>query len=158
MSESEIAALKTKIENHEKRISELESLLIRTGNEESTPLSAKTGVQIDKTQEIFDVEKDMLTVIKIAGKTDKEKTQNIALLALLGYKYFLNKEDLLSKEIRRNVGVNKVPLNNFGTYLNDLSPSLVSRRGEVRSPNTTYRLTAQGMVKAEELRKALIGV
>ena len=112
---------------------------------------------MDKFDEMFDKEKDTLTVIKHTGANDREKSQNIALLALFGYKIFFKQEEILSQEIRRNVAENGIALNNFATYLNELTPSLLRRKGELRSPKTTYRMTISGEVKAKELIKSIVG-
>jgi len=166
MDEIELTIIKKKIEDHEKRISILENQLKDKKEMNITPsetgsnierLASKLNISTDKLQEIYDIEKETLTVLKFAGEMNKEKTQNIALLTLLGYKYFFNQEELLSQEIRRNVAENGVALNNFATYLNELAPSLVRRKGEMKSPKTTYKLTVLGESKARELLKSIIG-
>ena len=98
-----------------------------------------------------------MTVVKITGEKERDKTQNIALLVLLGYKYLLSKEEVLSQEIRRNVAENNIPLNNFATHLGDVTPSLIRRKGKLRSPKTTYKLTTLGESKARELIKVIAG-
>jgi hypothetical protein len=163
MSEEELRLLKEKIHEHERRIIELENILkekkempVIEGTTGIQKLATKLGIPADKFDQIFDKEESMLTVIKYTGVNDREKTQNIALLTLLGYKIFFGQEEVLSQEIRRNVAENSVTLNNFGTYLNELAPSLLRRKGELRSPKTTYRLTISGEVKAKELIKNIL--
>lgn len=120
-------------------------------------LIQKTGISEGKLSEIFDIEDEILTVVQIYGSNSKEKTQNISLLVLLGYKYFLNSEAVSAQEIRRNVGENGIPLENFATYLNELVPSSIRRKGKPKSPKTTYRLTIFGESKARELIRQLCG-
>jgi len=165
MSEEEIQLLKEKIHDHDRRIAELEKIL--RGKKEVPVIEEKTGLQklatklgipIDKFDQIFDKEESTLTVIRYVGANDREKTQNIALITLFGYKIFFGQEEMLSQEIRRNVAENRISLNNFGTYLNELTPSLLRRKGELRSPKTTYRLNIQGEVKAKELIKNILGL
>jgi len=160
----ELDGVKKMLDDHEKRIVELErSLPVGTdttpaveGND-ADKLARKIGVPTDKLREVFDVEGEVLTVLKCVGDKEKEKTQNIALLALLGYKFFIKKDGILSQEIRRNVAGNKIPLNNFATYLNELSPRSLLRKGEPKSPKTTYRLTHFGEATAKEILKTAIG-
>lgn len=118
-------------------------------------LVKKTKVSEEKIREIFDLEDEILTVIKVNGSNPKEKTQSVSLLTLLGYKYFINKAEVSAQEIRRNVAENAIPLENFATYLNELVPSLIRRKGKARSPKTTYRLMVFGESKAKELIKQL---
>ena len=165
MSEEEIRLLKDKIHEHDRRIAELEKIL--KGKKEVPVIEEKTGLQklatklgipIDKFDQIFDKEESTLTIIKYAGSNDREKTQNIALLTLFGYKIFFGQEEVMSQEIRRNIVENRISLNNFGTYINEFTPSLLRRKGELRSPKTTYRLNIQGEVKARELIKNILGL
>lgn len=118
-------------------------------------LVKKTKVSEEKIREIFDMEDEILTVIKVSGSNSKEKTQSVSLLTLLGYKYFINKAEVSTQEIRRNVAENAIPLENFATYLNELVPSLIRRKGKTKSPKTTYRLMVFGESKARELIKQL---
>ena len=85
----------------------------------------------------------------------EEKTQNIALLTLLGYKEKLNKEKVLASEIRRNVAINKIPIENFGTYVNELIPHSILRIGKAKSKQIAYKLTNFGNAKAKELQKEI---
>lgn len=118
-------------------------------------LVKKTKVSEEKIREIFDLEDEILTVIKVNGSNPKEKTQSVSLLTLLGYKCFINKAEVSAQEIRRNVAENAIPLENFATYLNELVPSLIRRKGKAKSPRTTYRLMVFGESKARELIKQL---
>ncbi|MDP2947368.1 MAG: hypothetical protein Q8N88_04595 [Nanoarchaeota archaeon] len=115
----------------------------------------KTKISEGKIKEIFDFEGDVLTVVQIMGSNPKEKIQNVSLLSLLGYKYFFNSDAVSAQEIRRNVGENGIPLENFATYLNELVPSSIRRKGKLKSPKTTYRLTVFGEAKTKELIKRL---
>ncbi len=163
MNDEEIRLLKEKIQDHDKRIIELENILkekkeIPSTEEKSSikKFASKLGTTEDKINEIFDKEETTLTVTKIMGTNDRDKTQNIALLTLFGYKIFFGNEELLSQEIRRNVAENNVLLNNFASYLNELAPTYLRKKGELRSPKTTYRLTISGDVKAKELIKNIL--
>jgi len=166
MNNEEISKLKLILEDHEKRIKKIEEIIKKfeitpeTGEKELVgikKLAKKVGIDEDKLKEIFDIEDKQLTVIKVVGEKEKDKTQNIALLVLLGYKYLFGKEEVLSQEIRRNVAENGIPLNNFATYLNEITPGLIRRKGKLRSPKTTYKLTILGESKARELVKAISG-
>jgi len=165
MSE-ELKQIIDKIQNLEKRITELEAIIKSKKSENVLviekedvikKLATKIGVSDDKFNEVFDIEPDIITVLKFKGTNVKEKSQSIMLLTLLGYKYFKDRIEILSQEIRKNVAENGIPLDNFSTYINELSPQLVRRKGELKSPKTTYKLTVLGESKAKELLKELIG-
>lgn len=159
-----IDQIKKELEDHKRRISKLENLIKTKGPEilkksknGFQKLVKKLNVPEEKIQEIFDFEDNTLTLLKVVGENPKEKTQNITLLVLLGYKYCFNKNEVLSQEIRRNVGENGIPLENFATYLNELIPLSVRRKGKRKSSKTTYRLMPSGEFKAKELIKKLCG-
>ena len=162
--EKEINQIRKELERHKKRIFELERLtkekgpeVLRKPKDGVKRLAKKLNISEEKIGEIFDIEDEVLTLVKIIGENPKEKTQNISLLVLLGYKYCFNKNEVLSQEIRRNVGENGVPLENFATYLNGLVPSMVRRKGKRKSPKTTYRLISSGEFRARELIKEICG-
>lgn len=161
-TEQEINQIKKELKDHRKRISELESLIktkeleiLKKSEDGVQRLAKKVNISEEKIREIFDFEDEILTLVKVIGENPKEKIQNASLLVLLGYKYCFNKNEVFSQEIRRNVGENGIPLENFVTYLNELVPSSVRRKGKSKSPKTTYRLIAFGESKARELIKKL---
>lgn len=167
MRNDEISKLRTVVEDHEKRIQELEGAIKkrepqitygRADVEGIEKLVKKTGVNKAKINGIFDLEENQLTVVKTLGEKDKDKTQNTTLLVLVGYKYLLGKDKILSQEIRRNVAENNIALNNFSTYINEISPSLIRRKGKLRSPKTVYKLTPLGETRARELIKKVCGM
>ena len=152
------------LEDHEERIKLLESMFKSLKSEEVTSLEGKIGIEklakkidvtSDKIVELFDIEDNALTLLKVVGEDEIEKIHNISLVVLLGYKYFFDDDEVLSKEIRRNVAENGIPLNNFATYLKVLIPSLIRRKGKLKSPKTTYKLTPLGKTKAKEILKKL---
>ncbi len=118
-------------------------------------LVKKVGVSEKKVHEIFDIEDGLLTVVRVKGLNLKEKIQNVSLLTLLGYKSFLDKNEISSQEIKRNVGENGIPLENFATYLNELIPSSIRRKGKTRSTRTMYRLTVFGESEARGVLEKL---
>lgn len=159
MGKNEFLEMMKRIENHEKRICDLENISKKTGFKESTEqkgvkeldkLMKKTKISKNQLDEIYDVENNQLTVVKIIGEDIKEKIKNTALLVLLGYKYLLNIDSVLSQEIRRSVAENNIPCDNFGTYINEMSPSLIRRKGKAKSPKTFYRLLPLGEARAKE--------
>ncbi len=165
--EKEINQIKKELKRHKERISKLESLIKTKGPEilkkfkksknGFQKLVKKLNVSKERIQEIFDFEDDTLTLLKVIGENPKEKTQNIALLVLLGYKYCFDENEVPSQEIRRNVGENGIPLENFATYLNELIPLSVRRKGKRKSSKTAYRLMPSGEFKAKELIKKSCG-
>jgi|GEM_PF-1270828 len=160
--EEKFNQIKDELEDLKKRVSELENLtrtkepeVLQKSDGDVQKLAKKINLSEEKIREIFDFENDTLTLVKIIGGNIKEKIQNISLLVLFGYKYGFNKTDVLSQEIRRNVAENGIPLENFATCLNELAPSLIRRKGEPKSPKTSYRLIPSGEFKAKELIKTL---
>lgn len=160
--EKEINQIKRELEGHRERISKLENLIetkspetLKKSENGIQKLVKKLNVSEEKIQEMFDFEDETLTLVKVIGENPKEKTQNVALLVLLGYKYYFGKKEVLSQEVRRNVGENGIPLENFATYLNELIPSSIRRKGKKKSSKTKYRLLAFGESKAKELIKEI---
>lgn len=159
--EKEINKIKKELEDHKERISKLENKLpsisrIQEGIEGIEKLAKEIGLTKEKIREIFDIEENILTVVKTVGENNKEKIKNVSLLVLLGYKYLFERNELFSKEIRRNVAENDIPLNNFATYLKEIIPTLIRRKGKHKSTKTTYRLTTLGEAKAKKLLKEMI--
>lgn len=130
------------------KISELEKM-----NNKFVEEDVNTSLHVSDA--LFDIEGELLTVIKVSGNNTEEKTQNITLLTLLGYKERLNKEKVLASEIRRNVAINKIPIENFGTYVNELIPQSILRIGKAKSKQVAYKLTNFGNAKAKELQKEI---
>lgn len=163
MSE-ELSEMKKKLMEHEKRIKALEDAFSESRTEEVREvqtganikkLARKIEVSSERIEELFDFENNTLTLLKIAGKDDEEKTQKTSLAVLIGYKYFLGTKEISASEIKRNVAENRVSVNNFATYLNEIIPSLIRRKGKSRSPKTTYKLTPLGEAEARVVLKKL---
>lgn len=163
-NEDELMEIKKKLEEHEKRISSLERLMLKF-EEKPAPikepgfekLARKVGVDVEKIKGLFDIENSTLTLLKAIGKDVKEKTQKISLVVLLGYKYILGSERVSATELRRNVAENRIPLDNFARHLNGIIPSLIRRIGKKKSPKTAYRLTPMGEAEAKDIIKELCG-
>jgi uncharacterized protein (TIGR02391 family) len=120
--------------------------------------AAELEIPIESLYEIFDKEEeDQLTVINFVGRTNKQKVQNIALLIILGYKWFFGQEEVPSQEIRRNISENKIPLNNVSLHLRELTPKFLRRIEDSRVARNSYRLTRIGVNKSKELIKEIIG-
>lgn len=99
----EINKIKKKLKAHEERLYKLEERVSgfppdQAGIEGFEKLAGKIDIEKEKIRECFDLEDTILTVINTIGEDDKEKTQNISLLCLLGYKYFFGKKDLCRKK------------------------------------------------------------
>ena len=119
-------------------------------------INAQKPEPITYSENLFDIEGESLTVLNFIGDKIEEKAQNIALLTLLGYREKLSAEKVLASEIRRNVAINKVPVENFATFINHLIPQSVLRVGKARSNKVSYKLTAFGLSKAKELQKTIL--
>lgn len=164
-NDNEIRKILKIIENHENRLKKIERIVKGEGRKVSTAdigdrikkLSEKLRINKDKIKELYDIEDKTLILIKVIGENEKEKTQNITLLVLFGYKYLFEIENIPAQEIRRNVAENGISLCNFANHLNEVIPSFIRRNGKTRSPKTLYRLTIQGEVKAKEIIKKICG-
>jgi hypothetical protein len=158
---NEIKEIKNKLVEIEKRIQQLEkppaehakSMENKSSDMKSglAELSKNVGVSEENIKKIYDLEQGSFTLVKIMGEDDREKIKNMALLVLLGNKYLLGNDEVLSQEIRRNVAENKIPQDNFATCLNKITPTLIRKKGKIRSPKTTYRLTTLGKANAKDL-------
>jgi len=162
-NEDIIEKIKKQLEEHAGRIQELERILIGERREERHTigkpteaikrLAEKAKVSEEDIKKIFDLEENSLTLVKVIGEDNEERTKSLTLLVLLGYKCFFDMNDVLSQEIRRNLAENRVSLSSYSYYLNAITPSFVRRKGKVKSPKTTYRLTTLGEAEAREVLK-----
>lgn len=165
-SREDIMEIKKKLEEHGERIQKLERIVIEEGKEEGYKIdkskegikrfAEKINVSKEDIKKTFDLDGNNLTLVKIIGEKDREKTINATLLVLLGYKYFFSKDEMPSQEIRRNVAENKIPTDNFATYLQEIIPSFIRRKGKPKSPKTMYKLTISGEDEAKELLKKYV--
>jgi len=137
--------IKKILEQHESRIKKLESFFKK--DEDIIPQHFGDT--------IWDIEGEILTLLKFPGINIQEKIKNIALLVLLGYKKKLGKEKVLASEIKRNVGLNGIPTENFGTYIKEMMPQLILRVGNPKSKKLAYRLTSYGESQAKKLMDAI---
>jgi len=166
VSSDELHKIYKMLDDHENRLKELESIvnqLRRRFGEvkvvEEVPgfqkLSKKTGIDVQTLKKLFDVDNETITLLDVIGENYKQKTQNATLLVLLAYKYIFGIEEILSQEIRRNVAELGIPLSNFASYVKEMIPTLIRKKGKPRSPKTIYRLTIQGEVNAKKILKTL---
>jgi hypothetical protein len=119
-------------------------------------LAIKVSLGEDVLKGVFDLDGNVLTLIKTVDGNDGQKTKNVALLVLLGQKYVFGIEDVLSSEIKRNVSENRVQVNNFAAHLNGMAPSLIRRKGKAKSTTISYRLTTLGEAEAKALLTVLV--
>ena len=162
MNEKEIMKI---LDNHEKRIKSLEDNI---GNDNQAKivkqeilnyekLSSELNLEISTLESIYSIYNQKLTLLKITGKDEKEKTQNTTLLVIIGYDYLLNIAEVLSQDIRRNVAEHGLSLSRFATHINEISPKQIKRIGKPKSPKTRYKLTIPGREKAKELLLLIAG-
>jgi predicted RNase H-like nuclease (RuvC/YqgF family) len=156
--ESKIEKLERIIEDHERRISKLEGspLSETTVTPGLERFSKVVGLAVDNIKSIFDIDtaQSKLMPLKLVGLNSKEKTQNAVLVSLLGYKYIFGKEEVPASDLRRIAKEHKLPFTNFGSYLNEIIPSLVRRIGE--GTRTLYKLTPAGEAKAIEVVRKMV--
>ncbi|MFH1376436.1 MAG: hypothetical protein ABIH25_02260 [Candidatus Woesearchaeota archaeon] len=138
--------IRKKFEVIEKRISILEG----SSKKEDIILQEKSP------DEIFEEHDGKIVITKITGETPKEKAKNIVLLSLLGYKQKLGELDVHASKLRENVAIHQIPLENFGTWVKELSPRSVMKKGKRGSTKITYKLTTFGEAKAKNLLKEIL--
>jgi len=139
MNEKEI---KIRVETIEKRLDALERILKK---------DLVVGVEFSDT--LFEEQDGKIIVTKIVGDKPKEKAKNIVILSLLGYKQKLGESEVHASKLRENVALHQIPLENFGTWVKELSPQLVIKKGKKGSTKVTYKLTTFGEAKAKNLLK-----
>lgn len=138
--------INAKFEKIEKRLEKIEEVIIKTPQKIN---------ETSQNEEVWNVEGENLNLLKTIGEGTREKTKNTALLVLLGYNKKLFKEKVLASDLRRSVAIHKIPLENFGTYLNELIPQSIIRSGKVGSTKAEYKLTHYGKALAEDLLKEI---
>lgn len=138
-------------EEIKKRFEAIEQRLGRLENNSSQNPSIEVILE-----DIFDIDGDDLTLLKISGEKTKDKSQNVALLVLLGHKEKFNNEKIHSSLIKKNVALHGIPIENFGTHLNELIPQSIIRMGKKGSNKVVYKLTLFGEAKAKRLRREIL--
>ena len=119
-------------------------------------LSVKLSVTTNELSELFDIEGQSMTLTKLPSCEIKEKTQQSVLALLVGYKYVIGLGEVPSIQLRKNIAEHGVSIANFATYVKELEPSLLKRKGKAKSPKTAYRLTILGEAKGREIIKSLL--
>jgi len=139
--------------NEKDFIARFEAIEKRLDSLEKTP---KEDFTSGTNSEIFEEQDGKIFVTQITGESPKEKTKNIVLLSLLGYKQKINELDILSSKLRENVAMHEIPLENFGTWVKELIPQSIFKKGKKGSTKITYRLTTFGEAKAKRLLKGVV--
>jgi hypothetical protein len=105
---------------------------------------------------VFEEQDGKIIITQIIGETPKEKAKNIVLLSLLGYKQKLRELEVHASKLRENVAIHEIPLENFGTYIKELIPQSIIKKGKRGSTKITYKLTTFGEAKAKNLLREVI--
>lgn len=113
-------------------------------------------VRTESSDSIFEEHEGKIVVTQIIGKKPKERAKNIVLLSLLGYKQKLGELEVHTSKLRENVAIHQIPLENFGTWVSELSPQSVIKKGKKGSTKVTYRLTTFGEAKTKNLLKEIL--
>lgn len=138
--------IKKRFEAIEKRLNMLENI----------PRKGSKIIQNGSTNDIFEKQDGKIFVTKMLGNNIKEKTKNIVLLTLLGYKQKLEEINVHTSKLRENVAIHEIPLENFGTYVKELIPQSIIKKGNKGSNKVTYKLTTFGEAKAKGLLNEVI--
>ena len=141
--------------NEEEIMKRFDDLEKRVYQLENSSLKKSFNNKNDFGDCIFEEQDENIIVTKIIGNGIKEKTQNIVLLTLLGYKQKLNEVELRASKLRENVALHEVPLENFGTHVKGLIPQSILKKGKLGSNKITYKLTTFGEAKAQRLLREI---
>jgi len=170
--ESQVQKLVGIVEEHEKRLLGIEKLL---GSTASLAPSALTGDSVSQNAELgkeklakkvqrtteeidmlFEIDGDSSTITKLPSGNAKQITHKGTVAMLVGFKYLLKADTIPAKELKRIFASHRVPLENFATYLNEITPKWILRKGKTRSNKTTYKLTYAGEAEGFEVIKDLL--
>jgi len=110
----------------------------------------------ESSNSIFEEQDGKIIITQTIGGKPKEKAKNIVLLSLLGYKQKLNELEVHTSKLRENVAIHQIPLENFGTWVNELSPQSIMKKGKKGSTKVTYKLTTFGEAKAKNLLRDIL--
>ena len=105
---------------------------------------------------IFEEQDGKIIVTQSMGETPKEKAKNIVLLSLFGYKQKFGELEVHASKLRENVAIHQIPLENFGTWVKELSPRFIMKKGKRGSTKVTYKLTTFGEAFTKNLLKEIL--
>jgi hypothetical protein len=157
MSSKEIIEIKKILENHEKRIKEIET---RFGQKEEKPiekigvdieegiksLSKEAGINEEQLRNVFDFEKsDLRLITTIGGENETEKQFKAAVCILTAYHYCYGRDEIKSQELRKKfewLGITS--LVNLSANLAKYKQFLIPK-GKLKSPDSGYKITLPGI-------------
>ena len=104
----------------------------------------KLGVNPEQIKHIFDFEDEKLTLLISPGdKKVSIKQQKIALAVLTAYKNCYGQEELVVRELNRNIQYVGLSTGNLSTNLKKIKSEIIMK-GKAKSTNMAYKLTAPG--------------
>lgn len=167
ISDEEIIKIKKMLEEHEKRIGKLESVL---GQEERKPpkeigldiekcikLSKDAGITEEQLRCVFDFEEVDLSLITtmLGGKNEAEKQFRATASILTTFHYCYNKDEIRSQDLRKKLewlGIKS--LANLSINLANYKQFILPK-GKPKSPEFAYKITYPGIKKGLEIIKEL---
>jgi len=161
----EIIKIKKAVEDHEKRIEKLESVL---GQGKGKPaeeigidiekgieiLSKDAGITKEQLRCIFDFEKeDLNLIINIVGKNEAEKQFKTTLCILTAYHYCYGRDETRSQDLRKKL--EWLGIKSLGILSVNLAKykQLILPKGKPKSPEFRYKITYPGIRKGLEIIK-----
>lgn len=164
--------IKKILENHERRISALERLLLKGKVEENLKeipkrveigleknmgkLAKSAGIEIDQVKQIYDFEKEDLTLLVEAGGEDVgEKQLRATLVILVGLSYCYEKEEILSGVLGKKLKTLGISLANLARNL-DEHPRFVLPVGKPKSTKFQYKITVPGKNEGLKIVRELV--
>lgn len=152
----ELEVLKKSFEEHISKIPK-ESEKISSNEEKIQKLAQEAGISVEDLKKVFDFDGDELHLICTFGEEKLEENQlNSSLTYLTGMNYYLNRSELLAKNLRSTIENLGISLSNFSTNLQE-HRNFIIKKGMEKSPKTSYKITALGLKRGLEIIKELAG-
>jgi len=163
MIEQKINKISKILEDHEKRIRELENIAKKNRfkppadlNERIKKLFVDVGISEEQLRYVFDFEEDDLNLItSVEGKSEGEKQLSATLCILTGYEYCYGRDTIKSQILRDKL--EKLGIRSLANLSTNLSkyPNYIISKGKRKSPNFMYKLTYPGKNEGLRIIKSL---
>jgi hypothetical protein len=167
--DEEIIEIKKKLEEHEKSIKKLESVLEQEKGKSTKEIGVDIGTVIEKlskdagipeerVRHVFDFEDEDLNLIAtVEGKNEDEKQFKATVCILTAYHYCYGRDEIKSQDLRKKLAwLDIKSLVNLSTNLAKYKRFIIPK-GKPRSPEFSYKITIPGIKKGLEIIKELSG-
>jgi len=167
VSEKEIIEIRKKLEEYDRRIGEIESVLGQGGRKPTEEigvniekgiekLSGDAGISEEQLRSVFDFEEEDLSLIAtVEGKNEAEKQFKATICILTAYHYCYDRDETRSQDLRKKL--EWLGIKSLGILSANLAKykQLIRPKGKSRSPQFAYKITYPGIKKGLEIIKGL---